>query len=61
MNANQGGGVTQEATGAQKEGTRKPADKTSADGSETAQKGGKEPAQRQAQHDWENSSKESGE
>lgn len=30
-------------------------------GSETAQKGGKEPAQHQAERDWENSSKESGE
>jgi hypothetical protein len=30
-------------------------------GSEAAQKGGKEPAQRQAKGDWENSSKESGE
>jgi hypothetical protein len=30
-------------------------------GSEAARKGGKEPAQRQAQRDWEESSKEAGE
>ena len=30
-------------------------------GSEAEQKGGKEPAQRQAERDWENSAKESGE
>lgn len=30
------------------------------DGSEAAQKGGKEPAKRQAERDWEDSPKESG-
>jgi hypothetical protein len=32
-----------------------------ANGTEAAVKGGTEPAKRQAEHDWDNSSKESGE
>lgn len=61
MNGKQVGGVTKEVTDAVKDGTSNEVGKTPAVGSETTQKGGKEPAQRQAQRDWENSSKESGE
>jgi hypothetical protein len=62
MNGNQVGGVSKDGAGAtNKEGTSNRVGESPAVGSETAQKGGKESAQRQAERDWENSSKESGE
>ncbi len=42
-----------------KNGTRSES-KTSAPGTEAARKGGVEPAKRQAEHDWQDSAKESG-
>lgn len=61
MNGNQVGRGTTEATDKIKEKTGSGAGKKPADGSEATQKGGKESAKRQAERDWENSSKESGE
>jgi hypothetical protein len=53
---------TEDRTGEQRNDRKREPNKVPSDlavGGEAAQKGGKEPAQRQAERDWENSPKES--
>lgn len=55
---------TENRTGEQRNDRKREPNKMPSDpavGSEASQKGGKKPAQHQAEHDWENSPKESGE